>query len=70
MKALQAYIDRQNKWNACFGNHTPYEVNTAAGRKRVSSQRPQKTWCVWIPLWPSTCTNLVDQLFPICYNRD
>ncbi len=24
MKALQAYIDRQNKWNACFGNHTPY----------------------------------------------
>jgi len=56
MKALQAYIDRQNKWNACFGNHTPYEVNTAAGRKR--------------PLWPSTCTNLVDQLFPICYNRD
>ncbi len=36
MKALQAYIDRQNKWNACFGNHTPYEVNTAAGRKRVA----------------------------------
>jgi len=35
MKALQAYIDRQNKWNACFGNHTPYEVNTAAGRKRI-----------------------------------
>jgi len=36
MKALQAYIDRQNKWNACFGNHTPYEVATAAGRLRVA----------------------------------
>ena len=36
MKALQAYIDRQNKWNAMFGNHTPYEVTTAAGRKRVA----------------------------------
>jgi hypothetical protein len=36
MKALQAYIDRQNKWNAMFGNHTPYEVATAAGRKRVA----------------------------------
>ena len=36
MKALQAYIDRQNKWNAMFGNHTPYEVATAAGRKRVT----------------------------------
>ena len=36
MKALQAYIDRQNKWNACFGKHTPYEVATAAGRKRVA----------------------------------
>ena len=36
MKALQAYIDRQNKWNSMFGNHTPYEVATAAGRKRVA----------------------------------
>ena len=36
MKALQAWIDRQNKWNAMFGNHTPYEVATAAGRKRVA----------------------------------
>ena len=36
MKALQAYIDRQNKWNAMFGNHTPYEIATAAGRKRVA----------------------------------
>ena len=36
MKALQAYIDRQNKWNAMFGNHTPYEVATAAGRQRVA----------------------------------
>jgi hypothetical protein len=36
MKSLQAYIDRQNKWNSVFGNHTPYEVATAAGRKRVA----------------------------------
>ena len=36
MKALQAYIDRQNKWNSMFGNHTPYEVATATGRKRVA----------------------------------
>ena len=36
MKALQAYIDRQNKWNSMFGNYTPYEVATAAGRKRVA----------------------------------
>jgi len=36
MKALQTYIDRQNKWNAIFGNHTPYEVKTAEGRKRVA----------------------------------
>ena len=36
MKALQAYVDRQNKWNACFGNHTPYEIKTVAGRKRVA----------------------------------
>jgi len=36
MKALQAYIDRQNKWNSMFGNHTPYEIATAAGRKRVA----------------------------------
>ena len=36
MKALQAWIDRQNKWNAMFGNHTPYEVATAAGRQRVA----------------------------------
>ena len=36
MKALQAWIDRQNKWNAMFGNHKPYEVATAAGRQRVA----------------------------------
>ena len=36
MKSLNAYIDRQNKWNAIFGNSTPYEVNTAAGRLRVA----------------------------------
>jgi len=39
MKALQAYIDRQNKYQALFrGQRTEplYEVRTAAGRKRVA----------------------------------
>ena len=35
MKALQAYIDQQNKWNAMFkGTH--YEIDTHEGRKRVA----------------------------------
>ena len=39
MKALTAYIDRQNKYQALFrGQRTEplYEVITAAGRKRVA----------------------------------
>lgn len=37
MKALQAYIDRQNKWNSLFsGNKVVYEVGTAKGRKFVA----------------------------------
>ena len=39
MKALQAYIDRQNKYMALFkGQRTEalYEIQTAAGRKRVA----------------------------------
>jgi hypothetical protein len=39
MKALTAYIDRQNKYQALFrGQRTEplYEVTTAAGRKRVA----------------------------------
>ena len=39
MKALQAYIDRQNKYQALFrGQRTEplYEIQTAAGRKRVA----------------------------------
>ncbi len=37
MKALQAYIDRQNKWNSLFsGNKVVYEVGTAKGRRFVA----------------------------------
>ena len=37
MKALQAYIDQQNKWNSLFsGNKVVYEVNTAKGREFVA----------------------------------
>ena len=35
MKALQSYIDRQNKWNAMFKGEQ-YEVKTAQGRKRLA----------------------------------
>lgn len=37
MKALQAYIDKHNRWNSLFsGNVVVYEVKTAQGRKRVA----------------------------------
>ncbi len=39
MKALQAYIDQQNKYMALYrGQRTEalYEIQTAAGRKRVA----------------------------------
>lgn len=37
MKALQAYIDQQNKWNSLFsGNKVVYEVATARGREFVA----------------------------------
>ena len=36
MRALNAYIDRQNKWNAMF-NSTQYEVSTGEGRRRLAS---------------------------------
>ena len=37
MKALQAYIDQQNKWNSLFsGNKVVYEVSTAKGREFVA----------------------------------
>jgi len=39
MKALQIYIDRQNKYQALFrGQRTEplYEIQTAAGRRRVA----------------------------------
>jgi len=37
MKALQTYIDNKNKYMALFrGQHTEYEIQTAAGRRRVA----------------------------------
>ena len=37
MKALQTYIDQQNKWNSLFsGNKVVYEVDTAKGREFVA----------------------------------
>ena len=35
MKALQAYIDRQNKWNAVFRGEQ-FEIKTAQGRQRLA----------------------------------
>lgn len=36
MKALQAYIDQKNRWNALF-NGAQYEIKTASGRQRVAN---------------------------------
>ena len=36
MRALNAYIDRQNKWNAVFKGEQ-YEIKTAQGRRRLAS---------------------------------
>jgi hypothetical protein len=35
MKALQAYIDQKNKWNAMFRGEQ-FEIQTAKGRQRVA----------------------------------
>ena len=35
MKALQAFIDQKNRWNAIF-NGEQYEIKTAQGRQRVA----------------------------------
>jgi len=35
MKALQAYIDRKNKWNAMFRGEQ-FEIQTRAGRQRLA----------------------------------
>jgi hypothetical protein len=35
MKALQAYIDQKNRWNAIF-NGAQYEIKTSQGRQRVA----------------------------------
>jgi hypothetical protein len=37
MRALNAYIDQQNKWNAMF-NGRQYEVTTAEGRRQLAAQ--------------------------------
>ena len=36
MKALQAYVDKENKWINYFCNQDPYEIKTAKGRQRVA----------------------------------
>ena len=36
MKALNAFLAQENQWASIFGNHTAYEVATAAGRRRVA----------------------------------
>jgi hypothetical protein len=35
MKALQAFIDQKNRWNAIF-NGEQYEITTAKGRQRIA----------------------------------
>ncbi len=35
MKALQAYVDKKNRWNAIFKGEQ-FEVKSAAGRKRIA----------------------------------
>ena len=35
MKALNAYIDQKNRWNALFKGEQ-FEVKTAEGRKRIA----------------------------------
>ncbi len=35
MKALQAYIDRKNQWNAIFKGEQ-FEIKTAQGRQRLA----------------------------------
>jgi len=37
MKALQTYIDKQNKWNAIFKG-SQYEIKTAKGRQEVANR--------------------------------
>ena len=37
MKALEAYIDRQNQWNSMFrGKVETFEIATPAGRQRLA----------------------------------
>ncbi len=36
MRALQAYIEQQNRWNSMFGRYKPLEIDTPAGRQRVA----------------------------------
>jgi hypothetical protein len=36
MKALQAYIEQKNRWNAIFKGEQ-FEIQTAAGRQRIAN---------------------------------
>jgi hypothetical protein len=36
MKALQAYVDQKNKWNAMFRGEQ-FETKTAKGRQRIAN---------------------------------
>jgi hypothetical protein len=36
MKALQAYIDQKNRWNAIFKGEQ-FEIQTAKGRQRIAN---------------------------------
>jgi hypothetical protein len=49
MKALQAFIDQKNRWNAIF-NGEQYEIKTTKGRQRIadmidSSLSPENLTC-------------------------
>lgn len=37
MKALQAYVDTKNKWNAIFKSEQ-FEFKTSAGRQRIADE--------------------------------
>ena len=38
MKALQAFIDKENKWASLFKGQTIFEIQTADGRKHVAQR--------------------------------
>ena len=42
MKALNSLLAQENQWASIFGNHQAYEVQTAAGRRRVAEMIDSK----------------------------